>query len=315
MRIVLLGNYDIYYSSETYYVKTLEAMGHEVIALQEGEVSLGEIREKALDCDLFVWVHGHSRSSEGMGDLLKELKEKKIPTVSYHHDLFFGLGREKDLDTVDVYKHIDHFFTTDKNLANWFNDNTEVKGHYLFSGVYDQEAITAERSLSEIPKVVFVGNKGYHPEWPYRPQLINWLAEIYGDDFGWYSTEEQSLGVKRGLDLNQLYTDAQIVVGDTLCPNFDYPDYWSDRTWETLGRGGFLIHPYIKGMEEVFEDGKHLVFYEYGDFEDLKNKIDFYLQNDTAREYIRRQGHKLVKDNHTYKQRWEEILREIDKNK
>lgn len=310
MKIVLLGNYDIFYSCETYYVESLEALGHHVTPLQEGEVPLEEIRDYALVSDLFIWVHGHQPHIEGMGNLLLELTAEGIKTVSYHHDLFFGLKREEELHTQDIYKHIQHFFTTDKLMAEWFNKNTEVKGHYLPSGVYHREAIMIPREKDI--DVVFVGNKGYHPEWPYRPQLINWLRDNYGAD--WYSTEADSRGVKRGMALNQLYADAKIVIGDTLCPDFTYPYYWSDRIWETLGRGGFLIHPKIKGLEDYVEDGKHLVLYNYGDFRQLKAAIDYYLDNPQERKRIRKAGHELVKSKHTYKHRWETIIDEINKD-
>jgi spore maturation protein CgeB len=115
----------------------------------------------------------------------------------------------------------------------------------------------------------------------------------------------------RGLKLNKLYWSTKIVVGDTLCIDFKYPDYWSDRVYETLGRGGFLIHPYVSGMEREFEDKKHLVFYEYGNFKQLKELIDYYLEHDEEREAIRKAGHELVKEKYTYKNRWEYILKEL----
>ena len=68
----------------------------------------------------------------------------------------------------------------------------------------------------------------------------------------------------------------------------------------------------MKGMEEHFEDGEHLVFYEYGDFDQLKMLIDFYLENDVERERIRKAGHEHVKANHTYKNRWESILQTLE---
>ena len=96
-----------------------------------------------------------------------------------------------------------------------------------------------------------------------------------------------------------------------MCPNFNYPDYWSDRVYETLGRGGFIIHPYIPGMENEFVDKEHLVFYEYKNFAQLKSLIDYYSENDEEREKIRLAGHKLVKEKYTYKNRWEHILKEL----
>lgn len=315
MRITLLGNVELTYSSETYYVNTLREMGHSVIAMHESEVTGEEVLEQALQSDLFIWIHGHSETTPGlsMKTVLQELKDWNIPTMTWHHDLFVGLGRSNKILEEDVYTNIDHFFSTDRLMIDWINKETKVKGHYLPSAVYEGESRMLESTYLN-KDVVFVGNKGYHPEWSYRPQLINWLTDNYGDKFGWYSGEEDSLGLKRGWDMNQLFANSKIVVGDSLCLNFDYPYYWSDRVWETLGRGGFLIMPYIKGLDDYLEDGKHLVFYEFGDFEDLKSKIDFYLENDEAREYIRKTGYEYVKKFHTYRNRWEYILDELSLN-
>jgi hypothetical protein len=207
-----------------------------------------------------------------------------------------------------VYQHIGHFFTVDSQMAEWFNTKTSVKGHYLPAGVYDKECTytpaTPERDI------IFVGSKSYHQEWPYRPKLINFLEQNYPDKFSLYGRE----GVKtvRGQELNELYASTKVVVGDTLCPNFNYPDYWSDRIYETLGRGGFLIHPYIKGLEKEFEDKKHVVFYEYNNWDQLEDLINYYLENDKEREKIRKAGHEFVKKNYTYKNRWQSILKELN---
>ena len=91
-----------------------------------------------------------------------------------------------------------------------------------------------------------------------------------------------------------------------------YPDYWSDRIYETIGRGGFLIHPYIKGLEREFEDKKHLVFYEYNNLSQLQELIDYYLEHEDEREKIRISGHEFVKNNYTYKNRWESVLKELN---
>lgn len=316
MIISFLGNFNVDYSSESHHAKTLESMGHNIIYLQEGEVTGQHILESALTSDLFVWIHTHEWITLGMPmkEVLEILRAKKIKTITYHLDLWLGLEREKDLDDDPFYKSIDYFFATDKLMCEWFNKNTEVKGRYLPAGVMKNEAIILDKQ-NKVPEVIFVGSKGYHPEWPYRPLLINWLEREYAGNFGHYSGEEGTLGLRRGLHLNQLFADTKVVVGDSLVLGFDYPWYWSDRVYETLGRGGFLIMPYITGLDDYFEDGKHLVFYEFGDFKDLKNKIDFYLANDEAREYIRNQGHELVKKRDTYTERWKEILSEVSKNK
>ena len=307
MKITFVGNFDVDYSSESHHAKTLESLGHEVVRLREGKTTGEVIVDAALDSELLIFVHTHGWETPGlsMNMVFKTLKKVNIPSITYHLDLWLGIERQKDLEQDPFYKTIEHFFTVDKLMADWFNNNTEVKGHYIHAGVYDGECVP-DVTAGLLNEVIFVGSKGYHPEWAYRPHLINQLTEHYGNKFKHFGGD--GLGVVRGQALNQLYGSTKIAIGDSLCINFDYPHYWSDRVYETMGRGGFIIHPYIKGMEDDFIDGKHLVFYEFGNFEDLYSKIDYYLEHDDKREAIRKAGHEHVKANHTYKNRWQSII-------
>ena len=317
LKIAFVGNFAVDYSSENHHARSLELLGHTVYKIQEGNADAGAILQHAIKSDLLIWIHTHSwftPSSNGydISGVMQRLKEKNIPTLTYHLDLWLGLERQKDLETDPFYKDIEYFFTVDKQMADWFNQNTNVKGRYLQAGVFDQECYLAKEEKQI--DVTFVGSKGYHPEWQYRPQLINWLKEEYGSRFVHVGGDGE-IPTTRGHKLNQHYAKSKVVIGDSLCINYDYPYYWSDRVYETLGRGGFIIHPYIKGMEKHFTDKKHLVFYEFGNFEQLKYLIEHYLYFHKDREKIRLAGHEHVKKNHTYKNRWEYILNEISQDK
>jgi len=310
LKITFLGNFRVDFTSESHHAKSLEALGHKVIRMQESEAKAQNILASAIKSDLFIWIHTHGWKTPGsltMEQVLDVLTESDVLTMTYHLDLWFGLQRQKDLKVMPVYKKIGHFFTVDSQMAEWFNKETTVKGHYLPAGVFGEECTYKE--LTKKKDIIFVGSKKYHPEWKYRPQLIDWLGQTYGSRFEHYGNG--GLPSIRGLSLNKLYWSTKIVVGDTLCLNFEYPDYWSDRIYETLGRGGFLIHPYIPGIEKEFVDKQHVVFYEYGNFDQLKELIDYYLTHDEEREAIRLAGHELVKDKYTYKHRWEVILKEL----
>lgn len=318
MKIAFLGNFGVDYSSESHHAKTLQGLGHQVFKLQEGQAPAEQIEAVASTSEMFVWVHTHgwktpSENDLSMVEVLKRLKKNGVPTVTYHLDLWFGLQRQKDLEQDEFYKHIGHFFTVDKKMADWFNENTEVKGHYLHAGVFEQECYIAAPSFqfdTYAHDIIFVGSRGYHPEWKYRPELIDWLKKTYPTQFTHVGGDGE-IPTTRGQALNTLYADSKIAIGDSLCINFDYPWYWSDRVYETLGRGGFMIHPFIHGMDEDFTNGTHLVYYKFGDWEDLRTKINYYLEHDDEREKIRLAGHEHVKKNHTYRQRWEAIIKEV----
>ena len=313
--IVFLGNFEVEYSSENHHAKSLEALGHTVEKLQERVARTEVILNSALNSDLFIWVHTHGWRTTGkitMDSVLARLKNAGIPTMTYHLDLWFGLDRQQDLSGDNFYKTIGHFFTVDKLMADWFNENTEVKGHFLPAGVYDKECVIhKDYDGKEFDQdIIFVGSKRYHHEYPYRPQLIEYLRSKYGKRF-LHVGGDGDTGTIRGEALNRIYARTKISIGDSLNIGFKYPYYTSDRLFESTGRGGFTIYPRIEGLQEYFEDGKEIVFYEHGNLEDLSNKIDKYLQDDVEREKIRMAGHKRTQDFHTYVHRWSEILEEL----
>jgi hypothetical protein len=275
--------------------------------LQEPSTAVSVITEQALRADAFVWIHTHGWDTPGIDFALRAIKNAGIPTLTYHLDLWWGLQRQKDVRS-SPYWDLDHFFTVDKKMADWLTDNTPVKGHYLPAGVFDEECFISSEPSPFANDVIFVGSRGYHPEWPWRPQLIDWLRETYGSRFTHIGGDGDS-GTLRGAALNAAYSGSKVAVGDTLCLGFDYPWYASDRLFEAPGRGGFQIFPRIKGIPELF-DGT-MEFFNFGDFDGLKDLIDYYLEHEQPREALRTMCHEHVKTHHTYVQRWETILETI----
>ena len=314
--IVFLGNFEVSYSSENHHAKSLESLGHTVCKLQERTIKDSFVLQQAMNSDLFIWVHTHGWVTPGrlgMAHVLEELKKANIPTMTYHLDLWFGLERQKDLEEDDFYKTIGHFFATDKLMTDWFNENTNVKGHFLPAGVYDKECyIHEDYNKDEFDyDVIFVGSKRYHHEHKYRAELIDFLRRIYGKRF-LHVGGDGDTGTVRGNDLNRIYAKSRIAVGDSLNIDFNYPYYTSDRLFESTGRGGFTIYPRIKGLEEYFVDEEEIVFYEHGNLKDLEEKINYYLEHDEERESIRMAGNKRTKSDHTYVNRWSTILKELN---
>lgn len=301
----MLGNFQVDYSSESHHAKSLEALGHELIRFQEPKASVYDILRS--NCQVFIWIHTHGWETDGIEWLLDALKDEGIPRVTYHLDLYMPIKRWQRYQGHPYFTHMDHWFTVDPLMATWISENTPAKGHFLPAGVYGEECYISDQPSPHANDVVFVGSKNYHPEWPWRPQLINWLRDTYGSRFTHVGGDGDT-GTLRGDDLNRMYANSKVAVGDTLCVGFDYPFYASDRLWECAGRAGAQAWPYIRGIEEWFTDGEHLRFFKFGDFTDLKANIDWMLENDVEREQMRKAGHELVKNNHTYVHRWKTIL-------
>lgn len=312
MRIAFLGNFNVPFTSESHYAATFEKMGHKVIRLQEPMVTTDRVYQVAVESDMFFWVHTHGWTLKGnrtMAEVLRRLERKGVPTVAYHLDLYMGLRRWNEYHDHDYFK-VKHFFTVDKLMADWLNENTGTIGHYLPAGVFEPECYMALPTPERFDyDVVFVGSRKYHPEWQYRPKLVQFLEQTYGKRFAHFGNDGKH--VVRGDELNRLYASAKVVVGDTLCIDFTYPHYWSDRIYETTGRGGMIVHPFITGIDTQFESGKEVVFYQYGDMVDLKTKIDQLLADESYREKIRSAGHERTKRDHTYTNRLQTIIETI----
>jgi hypothetical protein len=307
MKVALFGNFQVDYCSEVHHAKSLEALGHQVVRIQEPQPTHEAVVVAAQDCDLFVWIHTHGWETPYMCIALKDFKRIGIPTITYHLDLYMGLDRWRKYEGHPYMNQLDHWFTVDQLMADYLNESTPVQGHFLPPGVFGDECYISEEPSPHGNDVVFVGSRGYHPEWPWRPQLIDWLRDRYGSRFTHVGGDGDT-GTLRGDDLNRLYANSKVAVGDTLCLNFDYPYYVSDRMFEAPGRGAFQLFPYIRGTEEWFKEGEEIIRFQYGNFDQLKFLIDYYLEDDAERERIRRAGHERVKREHTYAHRWASIL-------
>ncbi len=86
-------------------------------------------------------------------------------------------------------------------------------------------------------------------------------------------------------------------------------DLQTVRTYEIPACAGFMMHERTAEAMQLFQEGKEAEF--FGDFKELKTKIDFYLKNETLRKQIARSGHeRLVNSGYTFEARAREILKE-----
>lgn len=311
LKIAYVGNFTQRHCTEVHLAATLELLGHEVERIQENDTRQDDFTERCETSPWDMFLFTRTWNCLVTLDHLDILSRRAIPSVSYHLDLYVGLKREDGLDD-DPFWRTDYVFSPDGDPLSQIVFETKGINHfYMRPGVFKPEC-----EMLTVPfenDVCFVGggertggkNEYGHSEWPYRGQLLSWLEDTYGERYDKYGYPHETVRNER---LNYVYASHKVAVGDSLCLNFDHPYYWSDRAYETIGRGGFLIHPRIKGMDEEFIDGEHLRFYDYGDFEQLQFLIDWYLEHDAQREAIRNQGHEFVKENATYTNRLTRML-------
>lgn len=317
---LFIGNFDHAHCTEVHVAASLEALGCTVIRAQENRTTLAQIVELVQGADLLLYTRTWNQTREwqcGGGDFLAFLDALPIPSVSFHLDLYAGLKRGDGLRE-DPFWRTKYVFSADGGSEEFFRRHG-VNHFWLRPGVFHGGCYLAEPREDLRTEVGFVGNsgrhpEGYHPEWPYRGRLVNWLQQTYGRRFRKWPVPSQP--AIREHDLNQLYASTKIVVGDSLVlgpedkrqPAFTHRNYFSDRPYETLGRGGFLIMPRIAGLTDELRENVHLVYYDFGDFAGLRRLIDYYLRVEHEREAIRIAGHTFVRENCTYIHRMREML-------
>jgi Glycosyl transferases group 1 len=296
-RLALIGNFNAPFSTENDLLWTLREMGYLVETFQENEARTEEIARTG--ATLVIYIHTHGWQTPGtmtMDQVLVGLRRRGVKTASFHLDRYWGLnkldGREDKIGKHPFW-HTDHVFTADGACHNWVG--WEVNHHWLPPGVVKRDCYQGQRDEDIGVEIGFVGARDYHPEYPFRRELIEFLEAAYGDRFRAFSGY-------RGAALNNLYASIPVIVGDSCFGGSDY--YWSDRIPETLGRSGFLIHPASKGLCIP-----GLVTFEAGDLQGLRERVDYYLVHVEEREWLRRAAFNWVRENETYHNRMEELLR------
>ena len=97
--------------------------------------------------------------------------------------------------------------------------------------------------------------------------------------------------------MRDYYSKARIVA------NYPINNDMNPRIFEAMGAGALVITHRIvnNGFEELFKENEHLVVFD--DFDEMIEKINYYLENKEERERIARNGFEYVKSYHTYRER------------
>jgi len=82
------------------------------------------------------------------------------------------------------------------------------------------------------------------------------------------------------------------------------------RAFDIMGCGGFLLSNFQEDFLEYFEPDEDVVFYT--SYEELLDKVDFYLGHDQERERIARNAYEKVSSEHTYLQRVQTMMSFVD---
>lgn len=88
--------------------------------------------------------------------------------------------------------------------------------------------------------------------------------------------------------------------------NISIKDDINMRCFETMSTKSFLLTNWIPTLEDLFEDGKHLVTYKT--LKEAVDKAKYYIEHDEEREAIAQAGFDEVRSKHTFVHRARQVL-------
>jgi Glycosyl transferases group 1 len=296
LNIGYIGNFEPPFSTENDRAYALNLLGHKVFAFQENKTSPDTLIEYANKLDLLLYSHTHDPAYV-IPDLVRvfsHYKERHIPTATVHLDLWSGLARSSDVGK-EASWFTEYIFTPDPSLNKLFPNH-----YYLPPGIKDTSCYLAAPDYVNFHNhdVVFLGSRGYHPEHPFRAKLLNYLDSI--PNFHQYGPG--GIRTIRGHELNTLIASSKIIIGD-VCLSGKIPYYWSDRVPEVTGRGGFMLHPFVEGL-----NNPGVVYFEPENLAYLDELIKYYLARPYLAEEYSRIALEYTKSQFTYSKIMEQML-------
>lgn len=146
----------------------------------------------------------------------------------------------------------------------------------------------------------------------YILNLLDFDVQVWGDQ-GWQVILEDKTKY-RGYaghfgELNKIYAGAEI----NLDINRIYQmDIVTLRVFDVLACGRFVLTEYSEALAELFEVGVEVEAYRT--FEELREKLAYYLERRDVRERIARRGHRKIREAHNLRARVQELLEAVTGN-
>ncbi len=316
MRVLQVGNFGVYFSTECEFRKAFEALGHEVESFQENEpgafLRVAERLRGQPRPDVVAWTRTgwdppvpHAEQWE----MLNTAKALGVPTLGLHLDKWHSLDRVGQIAEEPFFR-VALLATADGGYQDeWAAAG--VNHRWMPPGVSEFECGGGTPNRRLASDVAFVGSwrGSYHKEWPHRDELVAFLRTTYRGRCRFWGGPGRGM---RGPALRDLVASVKVFVGDS-CGVGGRGFYTSDRVPETLGRGGFLLHPHVEGVTDgtLYTDGEHLRTWPLGDWGELRRLIDFYVVHDDERRAIAEAGRRHVLENHTYGVRLRSLLEQL----
>jgi len=319
-KILCCGNLHVPHASENLIYRQLERDGHDVekfIYPTIAGTNYPELNKKLLNLldnekfDLMI-------ASKCMGMKKEDIEKIKIPKVSWVYDLFKGYNTWNRSEWYEAQApYWDYCFGAEAGQVEYYNNKginysalklgADPDWHNKIPYNTDYDHLTCD--------VSFLGGV-YNPLRINMASRIQCIQNIKFNNFVGYELHGQTIPGVYMKQISQLATVCKISIGCNY--RNDIEGYWSKRPYEVMGSNMFMIQAYVKGMEdEGFKDKVNTIFYHDDNFEEMAEKIEYYLrpENQAERERIKEAGFQLIHKSHMMSDRTKEFFKILKQNK
>ncbi len=240
----------------------------------------------------------YDRSRAGYVIVLRGKNPYYRPVGDNRKYIMWNISHPNDV-TIKEYNSYDYVFFASQKMYDEFASKLQVPSGIAQQCV-DDSAMVYEEGHDKQYELLFIGNSRH----VFRPILKDLIPTehkltVYGRH--WEKFPVQDYVVSDYMDnskVGQAYHDAKILLND----------HWDDmrengiisnRIFDALAAGAFIISDDIPEIHELFGDN----VVTYHGREDLKEKIDYYLEHEEERDAKAKAGQKIVLNGHTFRDR------------
>ena len=226
--------------------------------------------------DFYFWLE------TGLGGIPVDLKDHDLPKVCYLIDTHINFDKH-----VEIARNFDFIFLAQKAYVAKMED-AGLENVFWLPLACDPDI----HGKVEKDKKWEVGFVGTIPEVKNRRKD---LLEKVSSQFD-LRCERKFMD-----EMAEHYAQSKIVFNNAINGDLNM------RVFEALCSGSLLVTDQAEGsgLEEMFEDKKHLIIYED---ESIEDQISYYLNHEKERQLIAEQGRQEVLNNHTYLHRANDLI-------
>ena len=233
---------------------------------------------------------------------------RKYTPKPQHLNIMWNISHPNDI-SLNEYEQFDLVFVASDKYANILSKKISTITHPLLQCT-DPNKFYPEKNNEFNEEILFVGNSRHQFRKIIQDILkTNHEFSIYGKYWEEFIDEKYIKGdfIKND-NLNKAYSNCKILLNDHW-EDMVENDFISNRIFDALACKTFVISDNVKSIKTLFNGC--VIIYE--DYDELNEKLTYYLSHEDERIRLANKGYELVKKNHTFDDRVSELLSVIEK--